>query len=516
MPASSSPLLRWVVLPAWGFSSELMARVPLLRSPGPKTLIGPQGVGRMEMNVLHAIHDGGPRLVEMPAEGELALRLEIPGIKVIPVSYFHPARAVREAVRQPPRLTAEGIAAEVRVTLRLRRRGDASPVGGATVAAFTNFRRREGVEAVSRPDGIVQLALPDGIRLDRLYVFAPRDCWGFLARPYELREGAVIEIDPIRFDGTDLLSRLYAGLPPEAGRGVTVGIVDTGIARSHPGLGNLAGGANLVYEEIAEDRGRTDDFGPAETDGAHGTHVAGIVAAGATAGVPFRGVAPGARLRSYRVFPHHPPGSGQSATNYDIMNAIDRAVADGCDIVNLSLGGGPQDDGIRAAIGNALARGTLIVAAAGNDGRRPVSYPAALPNTVAVSAMGAKGSFPDHSSESGDVAAPYAGAGRELFMAAFSNYGPQIDLTGPGVGIVSTVPDDGYGVMSGTSMATPAISGFTAYLLSETRDILEAPRDAARSRGILELLYEAAAIQGFGRDYEGFGLPLPRLAGPGV
>ncbi|TIU03552.1 MAG: peptidase S8/S53 subtilisin kexin sedolisin, partial [Mesorhizobium sp.] len=127
------------------------------------------------------------------------------------------------------------------------------------------------------------------------------------------------------------------------------------------------------------------------------------------------GVAPGVTLRSYRVFPH----KGGGATNYDIMNAIDRAVQDGCHVVNLSLGGGAEDEAVRAAIGSALDNGVLVVAAAGNDGRKPVSYPAALPFCVAVSAAGWTGSFPTPSSESSDIAKPHGS--NQTFLGAFSN-----------------------------------------------------------------------------------------------
>ena len=94
-----------------------------------------------------------------------------------------------------------------------------------------------------------------------------------------------------------------------------------------------------------------------------------------------------------------------------------------------------------------------MIVAAGNQDRGPVSFPAADERSVAVSALGRKGTFPTGTSESGDVAGPF-GKDKKNFIAAFSNIGRAIDLTGPGVGIISTVPG-GYGVESGTSMAAP-------------------------------------------------------------
>jgi subtilisin len=248
-------------------------------------------------------------------------------------------------------------------------------------------------------------------------------------------------------------------------------------------------------------RPTVQDWGPAKVDGEHGTHVAGIIGMRPLPKAPIRGVAPGVRLRSYRVFPH----SGEGASNYDVMAAIDRAVRDGCDVLNLSLGTVIPDEAVRAAIGEALHTGVLVVAAAGNDGRRAVCYPAAWPLSVAVSAMGRRGTFPSESTETLDVAPPYGTTDRRAFVAAFTNMGPQISLTGPGVGVVSTLPEDAYGPMSGTSMACPAIAGFAAHLLStDTR--LSAVTGEMRSRLLREALCGQAKALGFGRDYEGFGL----------
>jgi subtilisin len=122
--------------------------------------------------------------------------------------------------------------------------------------------------------------------------------------------------------------------------------------------------------------------------------------------------------------------------------------------------------------------------------------------------MGRRGSFPRESTGTADIAKPYGAPRSGNFVASFSNFGAQIDLTGPGVEIVSTLPGAQYGPMSGTSMATPAVAGFAAYLMSSHPDV-RAVQGAARSRKLKDLLYSMAKPAGFGRDYEGFGLPLP-------
>jgi subtilisin len=272
--------------------------------------------------------------------------------------------------------------------------------------------------------------------------------------------------------------------------GIRVGVIDTGIA-AHPDL-LIDGGENTVVGE------KPSDFG--DNGEGHGTHVAGIIAARGLPPAGIRGVAPAVILRSYRVF-----GKGSDgASNYAIAKAIDRAVSDGCDLLNMSLGGGPSDEATMDAISDARARGSLVIAAAGNGGREPVSFPASDLLAQAVSAMGRKGAWPSGSTQAGDVAKPY-GKDKNNFIAAFSNIGPDLDLTAPGVGIISTYPG-GYAVMDGTSMACPAATGVAAKLLAARPDIINMTRNQERSDAMAHLLLQAAKSLGFGPNYEGQGL----------
>lgn len=503
-------LQRYVVLPAYGFKSQALAASAQLRSFGPvgslpapgrvrRAGVGDPASGDTQFQVLDAVSEDGPKLVEMTPEAELAMRIAMPEFKIVPVVEYRTMRFMYHAERGPSASAGGSGSGE---TLRIVDSAGA-PVRGAKVVAFTNFRTRAGDEGISDAAGRLRLRISRGTVLDRIYVYGPAGFWGRFARSFTLDSGGTISLSRIDLNSqSHALQNFRGGLPPSAGTGVVVGVLDTGIARDHPSLPNVAGGANLVLDELLEDPGASDDWGPAEVDGDHGTHVAGIVAARPSPALSFSGVAPGATIRSYRVFPH----AGGGATNYDISNAIDRAVRDGCHIVNLSLGGGAEDEVVRAAIGSALNQGVVVIAAAGNGGRKPVSFPAALPFCIAVSAMGSTTLFPADSSEAADVAKPFGDPDRESFIAAFSNFGPQIDLTGPGVGVVSAVPPDGVGVMSGTSMACPAVAGFAAYLLADDATILNAQGEA-RSKRVIDRLYEAASKIGFGRDYEGFGSP---------
>jgi len=135
---------------------------------------------------------------------------------------------------------------------------------------------------------------------------------------------------------------LYPGGTLQSGKGVTVGVIDSGVATNHPDL-SVAGGQNTVPGE------KPGDFGDNGTEG-HGTHVAGIIAARGA----LKGVAPGVTLRSYRVFAK----GGDNASNFAIAKAIDAGVADGCDLLNMSLGGGGSRSGHRRS----ARRGPIVPA----------------------------------------------------------------------------------------------------------------------------------------------------------
>ncbi|MFE6818652.1 S8 family serine peptidase [Streptomyces sp. NPDC057677] len=166
------------------------------------------------------------------------------------------------------------------------------------------------------------------------------------------------------------------------GRGVTVGIIDSGIAYDHPALGG--GGfpnAKVVggYDFADGDADPYDDMSGSAAG--HGTHVAGIVAGDDD---HILGVAPDARLRSYRVF-----GSGSGAGDDVILAALDRAAADGNDVVNMSLGTpiGARGSGVLSTAADRLvASGTTVTVAVGNGYAGPfrTSEPAAAHQAIAV------------------------------------------------------------------------------------------------------------------------------------
>lgn len=472
---------------------SFLAMNSALMSAGKKAAVMAAAPGT-RITVLDSIHENGAKLVEMTPRQMHALRAAQPGLRIVPEVFFEPA-LYRPTIEFHARLKATALA--TRIVLKVVSKADGSPRKGVTVVAFTNFALREGAMGKTNASGEVSLALgATSKKLERLYAFPEDKFWGALRKRITVKTGTTIKLVPINLAFVDCVRHFYSCAGLGVGSGVTVGVIDSGVDSSHPDLA-VNGGLNTVLGE------NPTDFG--DNGGHHGSHVAGIIAARGTAPTGIRGVAPGVTLRSYRVFAKHVPGQQDGASNFAIAKAIDAAVSDGCDLINLSLGGGSADDAIRSAIAEARAAGVVAIIAAGNDDRSPVSFPASDSRALAVSALGRKGTFPAGTEPSGDVAAPF-GTDTKNFVAAFTNVGPEIDLIGPGVGVISTVPG-GHAIMSGTSMACPAVTGMAARLLAADAAVLARPRDQSRSDEIAKLVLQSASDLGFGVTFQGKGLP---------
>lgn len=216
-----------------------------------------------------------------------------------------------------------------------------------------------------------------------------------------------------------------------SGTGVTVAIVDTGVDMDHPALADhLMAGYDFIEDDAVPDDaadGLDDDGDGYIDEGAgHGTHVAGIVAL----------VAPETRLMPVRVL--NTDGFG---SYFDIVAGIVYAVEHGAQVVNLSLGGPNDADFLQAAVDYAWEQGVVVIAAAG---AYDVEYPARYAHVISVGATDMR----DHVAEFSD------------FRAG------QVTTFAPGVAIYSTYNDGGYAWWTGTSMATPFVSGEAALLLS--------------------------------------------------
>lgn len=465
--------------------------------------------GTMAINVIDSIGENKAKLIEVSPDDLPAFRGTHPSVRVMPLVYYQRAVVRRRVLAAPKAATARagakksagkktGKAAKAAVaaggiTVTVISAKDGKTVAGAMVVAFTDFVGRAGAQGTTNTKGQVALALGSATKkVERVYVYPKSGYWPAMQSNLTLTTGSRIVLQPIDTAYVDCVRYFYGGGDLNSGNGVTVGVIDSGVATNHPDLA-VQGGQNTVPGE------KPQDFGDNGTEG-HGTHVAGIIAARGTAPKGIRGVAPSVTLRSYRVFGK----DGDNASNYAIAKAIDAGVADKCDLLNMSLGGGDPDPVTTEAIAAAYRAGVVIFAANGNDDRKPVSFPAANDMCQAVSAMGRKGTFPSGTEPAGSVAAPY-GKDKKNFIASFSNVGTDTDLTGPGVGVISTVPW-GYGVMSGTSMATPAETGAAARLLAAKPAILAMPRDQHRAAAMVATIAQACKLFGFGASFEGKGM----------
>jgi len=279
------------------------------------------------------------------------------------------------------------------------------------------------------------------------------------------------------------------------GDGVKVAVIDTGIDFCHPDLAaNYLEGTNFL-----------DSSQPPRDDNGHGTHVAGIIAAPQN-GTGVVGVAPNAKLLAAKVL--DASGAGSLST---IVSALDWAVQKGARVVNLSLGApdfwcafGLCGGGTECtAIANATASGVVVVVAAGNSADEALSYtPANCRDSVTVSALDAStnqfASFSNYSIYYWDV------DGDGAFTL---NDHPVVDIIAPGVNVLSTMPtydvtltttygiSKNYGVLSGTSMATPHVAGAAAlYIGAHATATADAVRQALVANG--ECASSSAAADG--------------------
>ncbi len=269
--------------------------------------------------------------------------------------------------------------------------------------------------------------------------------------------------------GADRIDSEIANAAGHSGAGVKVAVIDTGIDPGHPDL-NVAGGINTINPR----KGYNDDNG-------HGSHCAGIIAALNNA-IGVVGVAPGASL--YAVKALNRQGSGYLS---DIIQGIDWSIDNGVQVISMSFSANIYVPSFYEAVAAAYANNITLVAAAGNNYGGPVSYPAAFPEVIAVSAT-------DQSDN----------------LANFSNRGPQIELSAPGVSIFSTYQDSGYEVLSGTSMSCPYVAGTAALIISSGR--------ASSNYAIRNILADTADDLGIpGRDNSfGYGLVDAEQAATGI
>ncbi len=238
---------------------------------------------------------------------------------------------------------------------------------------------------------------------------------------------------------------------------IIVGVIDTGVDFRHEDLAaniwrntdELAGngrdddGNGFVDDVLGWDFANNDNN--PQDDNGHGTHVAGTIGAVGDNGLGVAGLAWNVKIMPLKFMDAN--GSGYVS---DAISALDYARENGARIVNNSWNGVGYSQALEEAISRYEAGGGIFVAAAGNETNNndlSPSYPASFTQSNVITV---------------------AASDKLDRLADFSNYGPaSVDIAAPGERILSTLPGDRYGYMSGTSMAAPQVSGALALIWAE-------------------------------------------------
>ncbi|HDX9619572.1 S8 family peptidase [Bacillus thuringiensis] len=295
--------------------------------------------------------------------------------------------------------------------------------------------------------------------------------------PFEVLEVAtnVSEIPK----GIEIINAPSVWEKSEKGKNIVIAVLDTGCQVDHPELKDcIIGGRNFTMDYNSDPNNFSDNIG-------HGTHVAGTIAAMENnQGVV--GVAPLAKLLIVKVL-----GADGFGSFEWIANGIDYAVnwrgsnGEKVRVISMSLGGNLDDSRLHQAVKNAVENDVLVVCAAGNNGdcsesTDELSYPGVYQEVVEVGAV--------------DL---------HKKIACFSNSNKNVDLVAPGEGIWSTYIGGGYAKLSGTSMATPHVSGGSALIIRQCEK--EFGRKFSETEIYAQLIKRTTDI-GYDRTLEGSGL----------
>jgi thermitase len=303
--------------------------------------------------------------------------------------------------------------------------------GGDQEISALSRRYQVSPSSCSRQVGLHRVKLADGLSVPKAVKLLSKDPSVEYAEPNYVARIFSVPNDTYYNSQWSLQSiKAVKGWDISVGNAdIKVGVVDTGVQYDHPDLkGQVINGYNFVNENNRP----MDDHG-------HGTHVAGIIAAATNNNLGIAGL-----NWKCSIIPIKALDSGGAGSYENIIRGITYAVDNGARVINMSLGGYAYSQALKDAVDYALKRNCLVVAAAGNESTSQVSYPAGFPGVIAVA-----------STDQADN------------HSYFSNYGPYISVAAPGQSILSTFISGQYRYLSGTSMATPHVTGLAALLLSK-------------------------------------------------
>lgn len=232
--------------------------------------------------------------------------------------------------------------------------------------------------------------------------------------------------------GIDRIGSRLVNAMGNTGKGIKIGILDTGIDYLHEDLSrNYKGGYNFI-----------DNNTDARDHNGHGTHVAGTIAAEDN-DIGVVGVAPEAYIYSVRILDFAATGTAS-----DITAGLEWCLNNNMQIVNMSLGSCEDSISVSRSLDILYSRGILLIAAAGNSGNGmgtgdSIDNPARYNSVVAVGATDINDN-----------------------RASFSSTGPKLEISAPGKDIYSLLPGNKYASLSGTSMASPHVAGVAALVIS--------------------------------------------------
>ena len=342
---------------------------------------------------------------------------------------------------------------------------------GVSEEVIERTNDKHGVSILeTSPWGFMRLGIPGGRSITDMVEVYSRNPNVEYAQPNSIARAVMTPTDPLYSLQWHLDNDEYGGINIEnawdlsTGTGVVVAVLDTGVAyedygiyRQAPDLANTTFAPG--YDYINSDSHPNDD-------NSHGTHVTGTIAQSTNNGLGVAGVAFGASIMPVKVL-----DAGGSGTAFIVAEGIYFAAENGADVINMSLGwpwwrGRMYDPGpvVHDAVSYAYGEGVTIVAAAGNDRKNQVAYPAAYAECIAVGAT-----------QYNEALAPY------------TNRGTALDLTAPGGNLSLDQNNDGYGdgvlqqtfnpntrdpsdfgywFFHGTSMATPHVAGVAALVIA--------------------------------------------------
>ena len=261
------------------------------------------------------------------------------------------------------------------------------------------------------------------------------DQWGFHNTGQSVKGSLVRGVADWDIDAPEAWDAAFgAGSFPTTG-GTRVAIIDSGIDRAHVELMDKVKACASAVAVIG-----VLTNGTCSDDNFHGTHVAGTVAAATGNGVGVAGTAPNAELAICKAL----NASGYGFVT-DIAACIDWSYkGGGAKIINMSLGSEADSDALSRATKAAHAAGVLVIAASGNGYDATPNYPAIYPEVMSVAAYNQAG-----------------------VISAFSTCNSDVEIAAPGEDVWSTFPENTYGIISGTSMASPHVAGAAALIMSE-------------------------------------------------